>query len=85
MSDTLSLSPCPFCGSTDLQVVETDYCGDYYSPSITVECRQCPASMYVCIEKPGSVKTYITEASAIKREIIEKWNTRLTPTPTPET
>ena len=42
------LSPCPFCGSTDLNGPHiNEYVGDSYSPSWWVDCEECPCSMEV--------------------------------------
>ena len=61
-----SLLPCPFCGNTDLQVIENDYCGDYFCPTVTIDCKQCPSGMYM----DGTVM------ATVRQEIITKWNTR---------
>lgn len=66
MTDIVSLLPCPFCGSDSLQVIETEYCGDSFCPTVTIDCRNCPAGMYLV----GG------DMAAVMEEIIIKWNTR---------
>ena len=66
MTEIASLLPCPFCGSNELSIVETEYCGDSFCPTVTIDCRECPGGMYL---DGGDMK-------AVMDEIVTKWNTR---------
>lgn len=66
MTDIVSLLPCPFCGSNNLHIIETEYCGDSFCPMVTIDCKDCPCGMYL----DGG------DMTKVMQEIVEKWNTR---------
>lgn len=66
MTESASLLPCPFCGSNNLQVIDAEYSGDFFCPSVTIDCEDCPGGMYL----DGD------DRKAVMEEIIKKWNTR---------
>lgn len=71
------MKPCPFCGSDHINFYETDYCGDYYSPSITLECGGCLCKME--LDGSSDVKNFLRSLhmAALKTEIILQWNKRI--------
>jgi Lar family restriction alleviation protein len=66
MTDVVTLLPCPFCGSNSLTIGESEYCGDYFSPSATIECSDCACGMYL---DGTNVKDTV-------KDIVTDWNTR---------
>jgi hypothetical protein len=66
MTEVVSLLPCPFCGSNELNIVETEYSGDTFCPTVTIDCRDCPCGMNL----------YGDDMKIVVEEITTKWNMR---------
>ena len=64
------LKPCPFCGSSELELVNT------HTASCWVECLKCSGQCggeYYCAKKGKSTKKHFVAAI---RSAIENWNRR---------
>lgn len=71
------MKPCPFCGNNELKIYESRWCGDDYTPLITIECEKCPCRMQLYGEDMYDALQYSTHASILKTEIILNWNKRI--------
>jgi Lar family restriction alleviation protein len=77
MSETLQISPCPFCGNTKLKV-ESKHNGKWVGTgthSATVRCSKCHARGPTAFCKVE--KGHYGADEATKQRAIELWNARV--------
>lgn len=73
------LKPCPFCGSTDVECSQDDYC-DYWSVTcIKCDCEGSPAYMseFYKVNSPYENENEKVDHVKMKIIAIKKWNTRV--------
>lgn len=77
---TIHLLPCPFCGSTDLEI----YCNEYGCKTIRydgyVECNTCDASgprLDVPAVEVIDGKRIVRDYADVKEMLANKWNVRV--------
>lgn len=66
------IKPCPFCGSTEIDI-SLDH--DCYSSLATIKCKKCRAKKEIIVDKPHSV--FPDLADDWKEKVINSWNERL--------
>lgn len=78
MSETLQISPCPFCGNTKLKVDSKHHGTHYYTGthSATVRCSKCHARGPTASCKVEKGRQYGAD-EATKQRAIELWNARV--------
>jgi Lar family restriction alleviation protein len=57
------LKPCPFCGTSDLRTVWTDFGVDDTPMHVSIACNECLAELPPCITEAGAVTAWNTRAN----------------------